>query len=63
MKAVVDAHDDRILGFTMIGSEAAEVMAVVQAAMLAGLPFTGLRDALLTHPTMAEALNALSSNV
>ena len=56
VKALVGAHDDRLLGFTMIGPEAGEVMAVVQAAMLAGMPFTGLRDAILTHPTMAERL-------
>lgn len=47
----------------MLGADAGEVIAVVQTAMLAGLPFTGLRDAILTHPTMAEGLNALSSNV
>ena len=63
MKALVAAHDDRILGFTMIGSEAGEVMAVVQTAMLAGLPYTGLRDAILAHPTMAEGLGSLFSNV
>jgi pyruvate/2-oxoglutarate dehydrogenase complex dihydrolipoamide dehydrogenase (E3) component len=56
MKVLVDANDDRILGFTMIGSEAGEVMAVVQTAMLAGLPYTRLRDVVLTHPTMAEGL-------
>jgi pyruvate/2-oxoglutarate dehydrogenase complex dihydrolipoamide dehydrogenase (E3) component len=59
MKALVDAGSDRILGFAMLGPEAGEVMAVVQAAMLAGMPYTGLRDAILTHPTMAEGLNAL----
>lgn len=62
MKALVDA-DDHILGFTMIGSEAGEVMAVVQTAMVAGLPYTALRDAILAHPTMAEGLNALFGNV
>ena len=36
MKALVNANDDHILGFTMIGPEAGEVMAVVQTAMLAG---------------------------
>jgi pyruvate/2-oxoglutarate dehydrogenase complex dihydrolipoamide dehydrogenase (E3) component len=61
MKALVDAQHDRILGFTMLGPEAGEVMAVVQTAMLAGMPSTGLRDAILTHPTMAEGLNALFS--
>jgi pyruvate/2-oxoglutarate dehydrogenase complex dihydrolipoamide dehydrogenase (E3) component len=63
MKALLDAQTDRILGFTMIGPEAGEVMAVVQTAMLAGLPYTGLRDAVLAHPTMAEGLNALFSQL
>jgi pyruvate/2-oxoglutarate dehydrogenase complex dihydrolipoamide dehydrogenase (E3) component len=63
MKALVGASDDRILGFAMIGAEAGEVMAAVQTAILAGLPFTGLRDAILTHPTMAEGLGPLLSNV
>jgi pyruvate/2-oxoglutarate dehydrogenase complex dihydrolipoamide dehydrogenase (E3) component len=63
MKALVATRDDRILGFTMIGAEAGEVMAVVQTAMLGGLPYTGLRDAVLAHPTMAEGLGSLFSNV
>lgn len=63
MKALIDAHTDRILGFTMFGAEAGEVMAVVQTAMLAGMPYTSLRDAILAHPTMAEGLNALFSEV
>jgi len=62
MKALVD-DNDHIIGFTMIGSEAGEVMAVVQTAMLAGLPYMALRDAILTHPTMAEGLNGLFGNV
>jgi pyruvate/2-oxoglutarate dehydrogenase complex dihydrolipoamide dehydrogenase (E3) component len=47
----------------MIGPEAGEVMAVVQTAMRAGLPYTGLRDAVLAHPTMAEGLNSLFSQL
>ena len=63
MKALISPGDDRIVGFTMIGPEAGEVMAVVQTAMLAGLPYSVLREAILTHPTMAEGLNVLFSNV
>jgi pyruvate/2-oxoglutarate dehydrogenase complex dihydrolipoamide dehydrogenase (E3) component len=63
MKALVDARGDHILGFTMFGAEAGEVMAVVQTAMLAGMPYTGLRDAILAHPTMAEGLRNLFSEV
>jgi pyruvate/2-oxoglutarate dehydrogenase complex dihydrolipoamide dehydrogenase (E3) component len=63
MKALVAARDDHILGFTMIGAEAGEVMAAVQMAVLAGLPYTDLRDAVLAHPTMPEGLGSLFSNV
>jgi pyruvate/2-oxoglutarate dehydrogenase complex dihydrolipoamide dehydrogenase (E3) component len=63
MKALVDPRSDKILGFTMFGADAGEVMAVVQTAMLAGLPAAGLRDALFTHPTMAEGLGPLFSRL
>jgi pyruvate/2-oxoglutarate dehydrogenase complex dihydrolipoamide dehydrogenase (E3) component len=63
MKVLVSATDDRILGFTMIGSEAGEVMTTVQTAMLAELPYPRLRDAVITHLTMAEGLGRLFSNV
>jgi pyruvate/2-oxoglutarate dehydrogenase complex dihydrolipoamide dehydrogenase (E3) component len=63
MKLLLDADSDRILGFTMLGPEAGEVIAVVQTAMLAGLPYTTLRDAIFTHPTMTEGLNVLLANV
>jgi pyruvate/2-oxoglutarate dehydrogenase complex dihydrolipoamide dehydrogenase (E3) component len=63
MKALLDTRTDRILGFTMFGPEAGEVMAVVQTAMLAGLPYTVLRDAILAQPTMAEGLRTLFSEV
>ena len=63
MKALIAADDDRILGFTMVGADAGEVMAVVQTAMLADLPYQRLRDAVLAHPTMAEGLGSLLAKV
>ncbi|MGB8630847.1 MAG: FAD-dependent oxidoreductase, partial [Xanthobacteraceae bacterium] len=63
MKALIGDNDDRILGFTMIGAAAGEVMAAVQTAMLAGLSYTSLANAALAHPTMAEGLSSLFSNV
>ena len=59
LKAVVDAGSSRMLGFAMLGAEAGEVTAVVQMAMLGGLPYTALRDGILAHPTMAEGLSYL----
>jgi pyruvate/2-oxoglutarate dehydrogenase complex dihydrolipoamide dehydrogenase (E3) component len=63
MKVLVAENDDRILGFTMLGSEAGEVMAAVQMAMLAGAPFPMVRDAVIAHLTFAEGLGPLLSNV
>ncbi|MGB8802009.1 MAG: FAD-dependent oxidoreductase [Candidatus Acidiferrales bacterium] len=62
MKALVENDSDRILGFAAVGVGAGETMAVVQTAMIAGLPYTALRDAVLTHPTLAEGLGALFSS-
>lgn len=62
LKAVIAKDSDQILGFTALGVEAGELMAVVQTAMLAGLPYTALRDSILAHPTMAEGLTVLFAN-
>jgi len=59
MKALIDTHSDRILGFTAFGPEAGEMLGAVQIAMLAGQPYTVLRDAIFTHPTMNEGFKPL----
>ena len=56
LKALVEADRDYILGFTAFGVGAGEIMSAVQIAMIAGLPYTRLRDAILTHPTLVEGL-------
>jgi pyruvate/2-oxoglutarate dehydrogenase complex dihydrolipoamide dehydrogenase (E3) component len=63
MKALVGDSHDRILGFTMIGTAAGEVMAALQVAMLGGLSYSILADADFAHPTMAEGLGPLFSSV
>jgi pyruvate/2-oxoglutarate dehydrogenase complex dihydrolipoamide dehydrogenase (E3) component len=62
LKALVEADGDRILGFTGFGVGAGEVMSSVQIAMIAGLPYTALREAVLTHPTLVEGLSPLFSS-
>jgi pyruvate/2-oxoglutarate dehydrogenase complex dihydrolipoamide dehydrogenase (E3) component len=62
LKALVEADGGRILGFTAFGVGAGEILAAVQIAMIAGLPYTALRDAVLTHPTLAEGLIPLFSS-
>jgi len=63
LKALIDTESDRILGFTALGAAAGEIIAPVQIAMLAGLPYTVLRDAILPHPTIPEGLIPLFSAV
>jgi pyruvate/2-oxoglutarate dehydrogenase complex dihydrolipoamide dehydrogenase (E3) component len=62
VKALVETDSDRVLGFTAFGVGAGEILAAVQIAMIAGLPYTALRDAVLTHPTLAEGLIPLFSS-
>jgi probable pyridine nucleotide-disulfide oxidoreductase len=61
-KAVVDRDTDLILGAALLSAEASEVTAVVQMAMLGGLRYQQVRDAVITHPTMAEGLQLLFSD-
>ena len=63
MKALVAESDDRILGFTMIGADADGLLAAMQMAILAKVPYPMVRDAIFAHPTMAEGLGALFANV
>jgi pyruvate/2-oxoglutarate dehydrogenase complex dihydrolipoamide dehydrogenase (E3) component len=62
VKALVEGDSDRILGFTAFGAGAGEILAAVQIAMITGLPYTALRDAVLTHPTLVEGLIPLFSS-
>jgi pyruvate/2-oxoglutarate dehydrogenase complex dihydrolipoamide dehydrogenase (E3) component len=63
LKALISATDDQILGFTGFGVGAGETMATVQLAMKAGIPYTVLRDMTIAHPTLAEGIVSLFSNV
>ena len=63
LKILIDTTSDRILGFTAFGWDGGEIMAVVQIAMLAGLPYTTLRDNIFAHPTSAEGLIQLMLSV
>jgi pyruvate/2-oxoglutarate dehydrogenase complex dihydrolipoamide dehydrogenase (E3) component len=62
LKALVAIEDDRILGFTGFGVGAGEIMSSVQIAMIAGLPYRALRDAVLAHPTLVEGIHSLFSS-
>jgi pyruvate/2-oxoglutarate dehydrogenase complex dihydrolipoamide dehydrogenase (E3) component len=63
LKALVATDSDRVLGFTAFGVGAGEIMSAVQMAMIGELPYTTLRDAVLTHPTLVEGLISLFSSM
>jgi len=62
LKALVAPDNDHILGITVFGGSAGEIMSATQIAMIARLPYTALRDAILAHPTFVEGLHALFSS-
>jgi pyruvate/2-oxoglutarate dehydrogenase complex dihydrolipoamide dehydrogenase (E3) component len=62
MKMLIAADSDQILGFTVFGAEASELMAAVQTAMVGRIPYTALHSAIYAHPTMAEGLTFLLRN-
>jgi pyruvate/2-oxoglutarate dehydrogenase complex dihydrolipoamide dehydrogenase (E3) component len=59
MKMLIAADGAEILGFTVFGAEASELMAAVQTAMIGRVPYTALRSAIFAHPTTAEGLTFL----
>jgi pyruvate/2-oxoglutarate dehydrogenase complex dihydrolipoamide dehydrogenase (E3) component len=63
MKVLIGKDSDEIIGFTAFGAEASELMAAVQTAMVGRMPFTVLRDAIFTHPTISEGLVFLLGQV
>ncbi len=63
LKAIVNTETGRILGCSLLCYEAGEIISTVQMVMQAQMPYTVLRDGVLTHPTMTEGLNALFSKL
>ena len=59
MKALVDVDTEQILGAAVLGIEGADLMSMLQIAMMGNLPYTALREAVFSHPTLAESLNTL----
>jgi pyruvate/2-oxoglutarate dehydrogenase complex dihydrolipoamide dehydrogenase (E3) component len=63
LKAVIEAKTGRILGCAILAPAAGEMLGTVQITMVADLPYTALRDAVLAHPTMVEGLGNLLMTV
>ena len=63
LKAVIDGKTGRILGAHLFCAESHEMINLLKLAIDQGIPYSALRDAIYTHPTMNEALNDLFAAV
>jgi pyruvate/2-oxoglutarate dehydrogenase complex dihydrolipoamide dehydrogenase (E3) component len=58
VRILVNPVDERILGATIVGAEAGELIHVVQALMLAGASARVLVDGQIAHPAFAEGVQS-----
>lgn len=58
VKVLVDPRTERVLGATVVGAEAAELVTVLQMLMMADAPVTALVDAQMIHPAFVEGLQS-----
>lgn len=63
MKILVDASNDRILGASILSIEGGELVQMLGVLMNAGIPYTMLKGAVYTHPTLAEGFFTLMEAV
>ena len=56
VKLVSDPATGQVLGGSIVGAHAAELISVVALAVSAGLTVTDLDDSLFVHPTLSESL-------
>jgi len=63
MKLIVDDQTDRILGAAILATEGGELVQILSAVMLAGVPYTILKGAIYIHPTLAEGFWTLMENI
>jgi pyruvate/2-oxoglutarate dehydrogenase complex dihydrolipoamide dehydrogenase (E3) component len=59
LKAIIDPDTGKLLGAAVLGVEGGELMSALQIAMMGGLRYADLRDAIFAHPTLAEGFNNL----
>jgi len=62
-RALISPQTDEIMRVRALATQADELLAIGQTAMIARLPCASVRDVLLTHSTMAEELNILFAMV
>lgn len=57
MKVVVEKKSGKILGAAVLGMYGGELMSMFQLAMMNGIHYSKLQNAVFAHPTLSESLN------
>ncbi len=55
-KSLLDEFERVVLGGSIVGRHAAELISVIALAITANLKVTDIEESLLVHPALAEAL-------
>jgi len=63
LKAIVDADNKKIIGAAILCTGGGELMSILQMAMMGGITYDRIRDAVFAHPTFAESLNNLFASL
>ena len=63
MKVLVDAETERILGAALLGLDGDEVVSTIIGLMYADAPYTTLKNMVLIHPTVAELLPTMMTQL
>jgi dihydrolipoamide dehydrogenase len=56
VKIISDPATGEVLGGSIVGRQAAELISVIAVAVTAGLTVTDLAESILVHPALSEAL-------
>ena len=59
MKVLLDPATEKVLGASIVGAEAGELIHVFAPLMMAGAPARAIVDAEFVHPTFAEGVQSL----
>lgn len=63
MKVVINGETEQILGAAILGKEGGEIASAIQLAIMGNLSYKKLKEGVFAHPTLAESLNNLFSNI
>ena len=63
MRVLIDAETEKIIGATLLGIEADEVIHSLLDVMYAGASYRVIRQAMHIHPTVSELIPTLLENL